>query len=500
MGMDLADLDKWDPNAIHAVFQAAIDRSTGVRGTATAIGDVLAATPWDGAAHDAAVRANGRIRADLIQHADACDAVGRAAAAAEAQVRAIKADWTKTARMADSWGLTIHIDSGEISYIDPGNKSDRAEMERRVDIVEAEIRSLITRANAADADLASAIRGAAGAETPEQIYDKLDDGAPPQESHPGEAEPEANRTHNQMKAFEQVFGHAPLSSADWATAAVLDPHSYNAKNKGVDPKITVARIDKVPGQGVVRTNMFIPGKDVYAPPTDIPDGGVYDMNLGDNRGFSPTAGPEDTRVAVVVDYENGIIVARQNPSVNADTGEVRVGHPDVSAIAQSNGSVMLKYNAADPFSPGGEAPAKAIPFSVNGTLGIEPTADGPKVGGNVTTFPALEIYNDRPGMETATLLQSWPTLDDGKLGPIEGLLLHKNVGDSAIVTSFNDVVPAPHIPQMPHGLGGHPTVQPTTPQMTILEPGNLTPLGSVGAPPDIRIHDPEVRVPSPPLR
>src|SRR6185312_11906116 len=132
--MDLADLDKWDPNAIHTVFQAAIDRSNGVRGTATTIGDVLAAAPWDGAAHDAALQANGRIRADLIQHADACDAVGRAAATAEAQVRAIKTDWTKVARMADRWGLTIHIDSGEISYIDPGNKEDRAEMERRVDI------------------------------------------------------------------------------------------------------------------------------------------------------------------------------------------------------------------------------------------------------------------------------------------------------------------------------------------------------------------------------
>jgi hypothetical protein len=83
VGMDLADLDEWDPNAIHTVFAAAIDRSNGVRGTATSIGDVLAATPWDGAAHDAAVAANGRIRADLIQHADACDAVGRAAATAE---------------------------------------------------------------------------------------------------------------------------------------------------------------------------------------------------------------------------------------------------------------------------------------------------------------------------------------------------------------------------------------------------------------------------------
>lgn len=498
--MDLADLDKWDPNAIHSVFQAAIDRSNGVRGTATTIGDVLAATPWDGAAHDAAVQANGKIRADLIQHADACDAVGRAASTAEAQVRAIKTDWTKVQRMADRWGLTIHVDSGEISYMDPGTPEKRAEMERRADIVEAEIRSLITRANAADADLASAIRGAAGQETPEQIYDKLDDGSPPKESHEGEAEPEANRTYNEMKAFEQVFGRAPLSSSDWATAAALDPHSYNAKNKGVDPNITVARIDKVPGQGVVRTNMFIPGKDVYAPPTDMPGGGLYDMNLGDNRGFSPTAGPEDTRVAVVVDYENGIIVARQNPSVNADTGEVSVGHPDVSAVQQSNGSVLLNYNAADPFSPGGEAPAKAIPFSVNGTLGIEPTADGPKVGGNVTTFPALEIYSDRAGMETKSLLQSWPSFDDGQWGPINGLLFHKTVGDYGIVTGFNDMFPTPPMPQMPHSPGAGPAPIPIGPPMTFLPPSNMTPLGPVTAPPQIVVDNPTVIWPNPPLR
>jgi hypothetical protein len=160
-----------------------------------------------------------------------------------------------------------------------------------------------------------------------------------------------------------------LSRRLWATAAALDPHSYNAKNKGVPPNIVVGKIEKVPGQGVVRTNLFIPGKDVYAPPTDFPGGGAYDMNLGDNRGFDP-AGPENTRVAPVVDYENGIVVARQNPSVDNDTGQVAVGHPDVLATQQTNGSFLIKYNAADPFSPGGEMPAKAIPFSVNGTLGI----------------------------------------------------------------------------------------------------------------------------------
>jgi hypothetical protein len=86
MTLTLADLARWDPNAIHSVFQAAIDRANGVRNTATQIGDVMATTPWEGDSHDAAMGATGRIQDDLLSHAEQCEAVGRAARAAEAEV------------------------------------------------------------------------------------------------------------------------------------------------------------------------------------------------------------------------------------------------------------------------------------------------------------------------------------------------------------------------------------------------------------------------------
>jgi hypothetical protein len=79
--------DRWNPNAIHSVFQAAIDRANGVRGAATQIGDVMSTTPWEGDSHDAAMGATARIQADLIDHAQECQAVARAARAAEAEVR-----------------------------------------------------------------------------------------------------------------------------------------------------------------------------------------------------------------------------------------------------------------------------------------------------------------------------------------------------------------------------------------------------------------------------
>ncbi|MGH3542844.1 MAG: hypothetical protein ACRDTO_10810, partial [Mycobacterium sp.] len=106
---------------------------------------------------------------------------------------------------------------------------------------------------------------------------------------PAKPDPEANRRQNQIDAFTRVCGRTPSSAADWDTAATLDPHSYDRKNGGVPPNIVVGRIKPVPGQGVIRTNLFIPGRTVWDPQLDMPP--VHN-NLGDNRGFSPTAGPE----------------------------------------------------------------------------------------------------------------------------------------------------------------------------------------------------------------
>ncbi|MCW2628413.1 hypothetical protein [Mycobacterium sp.] len=129
MTLTLADLDHWDPNSIHGVFKAAIDRANGVRSTATQIGDVMATTPWEGDRHDAAMQAAGRVNADLISHAEECEAVARAARAAEAEVRDIQRDWHNFQRMADRWGIAINTETGELPYLPPPDPNDPAEME-----------------------------------------------------------------------------------------------------------------------------------------------------------------------------------------------------------------------------------------------------------------------------------------------------------------------------------------------------------------------------------
>ncbi len=308
---------------------------------------------------------------------------------------------------------------------------------------------------------------------------------------PSRAEPEANRQRNEIALFTKVFGRAPTSAADWETAGALDPHSYDPKNGGVPPKIVVGRINPVPGQGVVRTNLFIPGRAVVDPQLDWPP---YHDNLGDDRGFSATAGPEESRVAIYLDYENGIIVARQNPSVDEKAGQIQAGTPTISAVQQSNGSVLVKYTAADPFSPGGEGLAKKTPLNVNGTIAIKPTTDGPRVGGSVSNFPAIEVYSDRPGASTSTTLaQAWPEFVDGPLGPEAGLWWHKPVGDEGLELRFYDLTPNLGSPLLPH-LGRVLSVSPLGP-LPIAAPPAMYPLGPVDHPPPIGVHDPAIVLP-----
>ena len=276
---------------------------------------------------------------------------------------------------------------------------------------------------------------------------------------------EEDRRQNQIDAFKQVYGREPVRQKDWTMAEILDPTNYNEKNAGVASNVVVGRIQPVPGQGVVRTNLFIPQEEVWYP--DIP-GGISGHNFGDNRGFDPNALPEDTRVAVYVDYESGVIVARQNPSVDTATGEVRTGTPTVAVAQRPDGSIYLNYDAVDPFSPGGEALAKLSPWSVNGNVVIEPTADGPAVGGSVTSFPAIEIYRDAPDGVTTTLAQVMPQ-NIRQEGPLVGLPLHQEIGQSSLVDMFKEVK--------------------IIPRGTMVVGPELTELGSAASPPTIPIRE-----------
>lgn len=245
---------------------------------------------------------------------------------------------------------------------------------------------------------------------------------------PGQPVAEADRRQNQIDAFTRVFGRAPRSAADWDTAAALDPHSYDPKYDGVGPEIRVVKIQPVPGQGVVRVSQWIEQRDV----TNFPP---YKRDFGNNRVADPHFDPENTKVTTYIDYENGIVVMRQNPSVelndNGGPGRVKVGVPHGNVAQSSDGAVRIKYDAGNPLAP---APGTNPPWpladhaeTVNGDLVFTPQAGGVRVDGTHTNYPSMEVYQDLPNGMTHTVLVD-PARSGSSLGPMENLWRHHDVG------------------------------------------------------------------------
>lgn len=236
------------------------------------------------------------------------------------------------------------------------------------------------------------------------------------------------RRHNQIEAFKQVFGREPASAADWETAAALDPQTYDPKFNGAKSEIRVVRIRPVPGQGVVRVSQWIEQRDV----TSFPP---WKRDLGNNRGANPNFDPEDTKVTTYIDYENGIVVLRQNPSVEESStggpGPVKVGAPTGSVTQLADGSVRIKYDAGNPFAPGISADPKGPlidhTVTVNGDLVFTPGPGGVEVNGTRTNYPSLEVYQDRPDGTTQTVLID-PARSGSSDGPLLNLPRHHDVG------------------------------------------------------------------------
>ncbi|MGY4712691.1 TPR repeat region-containing protein [Mycolicibacterium sp. CBM1] len=173
--MSLAELDKWDPDAIHAVFSAVTDHSESTRLTSDGLGQVINAVPWEGKAHDAAVSANSDIRRDLNLHADELDAVAKAAKAAETEIRSIKSDWQHLQQEASAAGMTIDPVAGTVTYVRSSDPDEAAIQEHNYQVICEEVHRLLQRADQADADLAAAIDGADGHKSADEVNEQLSD-------------------------------------------------------------------------------------------------------------------------------------------------------------------------------------------------------------------------------------------------------------------------------------------------------------------------------------
>lgn len=274
------------------------------------------------------------------------------------------------------------------------------------------------------------------------------------------------RKRASAEAFKQVFGRPPTSAIDWETAEALNPNSYDPKYKGVKPEIRVVKIRPVPGQGVVRASQYIEQRDVISGP------GTRDF--GDNRTANRNFDPENARVTTYIDYENGIVVMRQNPSVQLDAsggpGEVRVRAPEGRVWQNPDGSVRIQYSAANPFAPEiAKNPMGPVnPVTVNGDLVFTPGADGLRVDGTRTDYPSLEVYQDLPTGQSHTVLID-PARSGRSWGPAANLEFHHEIGFGGMAfgpfTEWNTEfdVPGADKPSTPFGRATNPPSVPPLP-------------------------------------
>jgi uncharacterized protein YukE len=214
--------------------------------------------------------------------------------------------------------------------------------------------------------------------------------------------------------FRAVYGRDPVTPNDMRVARALDMQGDDSGNVDPNARVVVIHITPVPGAGVVYGDAFIGIKNAFDPhsPSSLND-------RGDDRGFDPNAAPDDSRASFVIDYENGVVVVRQNAS-HTDDGHAEVGDPTVGVEQDPSGRVRLQIEAANPLAP---QVAQDAHVSVRGDVVIDPhggvgTADA---NGKVTRFPSWEIYQSRDGAPPQTVLQRHENDTPLGTGPMIGL-------------------------------------------------------------------------------
>src|SRR5271163_3726219 len=176
MSLTLADIDRWDPGAIRAVFDAAIKRSQGTRTASAALSETMRLLDFGGDAAEAAHASTNKTTQLLDSHADACDAVARAAEKSADEVDAIKQRLKAIKDEAHTYGRTINEATGvampppDLSSYSPAD--EKAIMDAAVRVT-ANIKQLLASAELADEDLAAAIRGADGDLSADQVNNQL---------------------------------------------------------------------------------------------------------------------------------------------------------------------------------------------------------------------------------------------------------------------------------------------------------------------------------------
>src|SRR5581483_2519382 len=114
MTLTLADIERWDPGAVAAVFEAATKRAHGTRVASAALSDTMRLLDFGGDAGDAALQSIHHTTVILDTHADACAAVARAAEKSVEEITTVKSRLRAIRQTARDHDLTIDDAAGTV--------------------------------------------------------------------------------------------------------------------------------------------------------------------------------------------------------------------------------------------------------------------------------------------------------------------------------------------------------------------------------------------------
>ncbi len=205
MTLSVADIERWDPEAVREVFRAASARSAASTEAARAAEQLPAFGSWGGAAATAARDAIGRTRVDLDAHAGEALAVAQAAQRAAQDIEKVKVDLRNLEESAADLGLEINPVTNTV-VAGPGFRGTAAALAAELAVLQTRLNAILFEADCVDAELAAAIAMADGGLP---IPDAVSTPAPP----PPSARPEDTYAWWQSLTPEQQ--QAQLRDAPW---------------------------------------------------------------------------------------------------------------------------------------------------------------------------------------------------------------------------------------------------------------------------------------------
>lgn len=207
--LSVADIDRWDPQALREVFAGANEHAVIAANVADSLGQLPAFRDWGGLAEIAATEAIGQTRVDLNAHGQEAAAVALAADVAADGVEKVKSDLASLRAALDQVQLAIDPVTNAIVPAPGATVNPMAQL-LAVSQYQPVLAAIIAEANGVDAQLAYAINMADGSMpipmlpggdpgSDQQIRDTVEEMLDGQDLDPGERQHLAEALTEQLR-------------------------------------------------------------------------------------------------------------------------------------------------------------------------------------------------------------------------------------------------------------------------------------------------------------